>query len=215
MSGLSAYWTPRRFLGRFCRLLLIRLFTMAKLTQEQLLFLKSQHISPSLVFDASGYSKADRTMLMEHAGKPFYFGDALCKKAGHSLRTKSGHCMQCDTSKIAYQLRSTATGFVYLAFSPSTKLVKVGYSKYHPQERAELLRNEAYGNIRDWDVKRVVKFEKDAGRIEFSIHAKLEQYLKPITYKRANGQLIECREIFCCDIELAKKEFDAITTAKK
>jgi hypothetical protein len=187
---------------------------MAKLTQEQLLFLKSQHISPSLVFDASGYSKADRTRLMEQEGKLFYFGDALCKKAGHGLRTKSGHCMQCDTSKIAYQLRSSATGFVYLAFSPSTRFVKVGYSKYHPQERAELLRNEAYGNLRDWDVKRVVRFENDAGRVEFSIHAKFEPYLKPVAYKRANGQMVECREIFNCDLELAKREFDELTAKK-
>lgn len=184
---------------------------MAKLTQDQLLFLKSQHISPSLVFDASGYSKADRTAIMEREGKLFYFGDALCQLAGHSLRTKAGHCMQCGTAKIAFQLRSSATGFVYLAFSPSTKLVKVGYSKYHPQERAELLRNEAYGNLRDWDVKRVVRFEKNAGRIEFSIHAKLEPYLKPVIYKRGNGQLIECREIFCCALELAEKEFDSLT----
>lgn len=187
---------------------------MAKLTQEQLLFLKSQHISPSLVFDASGYSRADRALIMEREGKLFYFGDALCKKAGHSLRTKSGHCIQCNTSNIAYQLRSSATGFVYLAFSPSTKFVKVGYSKHHPQERAEFLRNEAYGNLRDWDVKRVVRFEKNAGRVEFSIHAKLEPYLRPVVYKRANGQIVECREIFCCDLELAKREFDAITTKK-
>ena len=187
---------------------------MAKLIQEQLLFLKSQHVSPSLVFDASGYSKADRTTLMEREGKLFYFGDALCKRAGHSLRTKSGHCIQCDTSKIAFQLRSSATGFVYLAFSPSTKLVKVGFSKYHPQERAELLRNGAYGNLRDWDVKRVVRFEKDAGRIEFSIHAKLEPYLRPVTYKRASGQMVECREIFSCGLDLAKNEFDALTAKK-
>ena len=185
---------------------------MAKLTTEQILFLKTQRISPSLLFDASGYTKSQRIAVMEAEGKLFYFGDALCKSAGHSLRTKAGHCIQCDTSKIAFQLRSSATGYVYLAYSPSTKYVKVGYSKYHPQERAELLRNEAYGNIRDWDVKRVVKFERDAGRMEFSIHARLEPYLKPISCKRKNGEVIECREIFCCELDVAKHTFDELTS---
>lgn len=187
---------------------------MAKLTQEQIAFLKLQHISLSLVLDASGLSSKDRITVMEQDGKIFYFGGALCKKAGHSLRTKSGHCIQCDTSKIAFQLRSSAKGFVYLAFSPSTKLVKVGYSKYHPQERAEMLRNEAYGNIRDWDVKRVVKFDKDAGRVEFFVHARFEAYIKPIVYKRLNGQVTECREIFSCDLGWALREFDFIVAEK-
>lgn len=184
---------------------------MAKLTSEQIFFLKSQHISPSLVFDASGYSKAARTSIMEEQEKLFYFGDALCKLAGHSLRTKSGHCIQCDTSKIAFQLRSSATGYVYLAYSPSTNNIKVGYSKYHPQERAGLLRNEAYGKIKDWDVKKLTKFEKDAGRIEFAIHAKLEPYLKSISYTRGNGEIVECREIFSCNLDVAKNVFDEIT----
>src|SRR5690606_552486 len=104
---------------------------------------------------------------------------AICQRGGHSLRTKSGHCIQCRTSNIAYQLRSSANGYVYLAYSASTNYVKVGYSKYHPQERAEFLRNGAYGNIKDWDVKKVVKFERNAGQIEFAVHSKLEPYLKP------------------------------------
>lgn len=188
---------------------------MAKLTADQIFFLKLQHISPSLIFDASGYSKSERTSMMETQEKLFYFGDATCKRAGHSLRAKAGHCIQCDTSKIAYQLRSSAAGYVYLAFSPSTKYVKVGFSKHHPQDRAEILRKEAYGNIRDWDAKKVMKFEKDTGRIEFSIHSKLEPYLKSITYTRGNGEITECREIFSCNLELAKNIFDEITLRKK
>lgn len=183
---------------------------MAKLSADQIFFLKSQNISPSLVFDASGYSKAERTAIMKEQEKLFYFGDAVCKRAGHSLRTKAGHCIQCDTSTIAYQLRSSAKGYVYLAYSPSTKYVKVGFSKHHPQDRAEILRNEAYGKIRDWDAKKVVMLEKDAGRMEFAIHAKLEPYLKTITYNRSNGEVIECREIFNCDLDVAKKIFDEI-----
>lgn len=48
---------------------------MAKLTQEQIAF-QLQHISLSLVLDASGLSSKDRITVMEQDGKIFYFGGA-------------------------------------------------------------------------------------------------------------------------------------------
>lgn len=185
---------------------------MAKLTAEQIIFLKSQNVSPSLLYDASGLSKQERIAMMDRLEKLFYYGGAPCKAGGHTLRTKAGHCIQCDTSKIAFQLRSSAAGYVYLAWSPSTKYIKIGYSKFHPQERAEILRNEAYGKIRDWDVKQVVRLERNAGRTEFSIHAKLEPHIEPITYEKEKGVYVECREIFNCDLAHAKAVFNELTT---
>lgn len=182
---------------------------MARLTQDQLLFLKAQNISPSQLFDASGLTVDERKRQMKLLDKPFYYGGAKCSAAGHTLRARSGHCIQCDTAKIAYQLRNSAAGYVYLAYSPGTRYIKVGYSAHHPQERADFLRNTGYGNIRDWDVKRVEKLNNNAGKTEFAVHAALEKHLKPIIYVR-NGSEVECREIFACDLEEARRTFDMV-----
>jgi hypothetical protein len=185
---------------------------MASLSKEQIAFLKSQGIAPAQVFDASmTKSKVDRESKMEALELSLYFGGAACSKAGHTLRTKAGHCIQCDTSKIAYQLRHSASGYVYLAYSKSKSLAKVGFTKNHPQDRVEMLRREQYANAADWDLKKSIRYEKDAGRKEFAIHSLLEEHLKPISYEKYKGQMVECKEVFTCDLLLATKAFDQAT----
>jgi hypothetical protein len=178
----------------------------------QIAFIKSQKLSTSMFFDGTGLSKLKRNEEMERQGKFFYFGGSPCKKGGHSLRAKSVHCIECDTSQITYQLRNYAKGFVYLAYSPTTKLIKIGYSNTHPQDRGNFLRKEAYGNIQDWDIKKIAFVEKDAGKTEFSIHSKLEEYQKPIKYEKNKGQYVECREIFKCELAHALIVFESIVT---
>ena len=188
---------------------------MAFLTKEQESFLRSQSISSSMLFDASGLSQAEREKRMSELKKYFFYGGAPCKKGGHTLRTKKGHCIQCDTSKIAYQLRSSAKGYVYLAYSQQTKLIKVGFSESDPDARELNINKEAYGNISDWEIHTRIKLEKDAGRREFEIHALLARYLKPISYiKNINAPAVECREIFECELSHAKKIFDSVVHQK-
>lgn len=184
---------------------------MATLTQDQISFLESHGIAPSQVFDASRCrSAAERERRMEEQELHFYFGGALCAKAGHSLRSKKGFCIQCDTAKIAYQRRSTASGYIYLAHSATTGLIKIGFTKHHPQERAALLRDQRYANAADWDVKRLAKFDRDAGRKEFAIHAALASHQKTITYEKTAGEYVDCREVFSCDLETAISAFDQV-----
>lgn len=180
---------------------------MAQLTKEQLAFLKAQKVSPSWLFDASGLSQRSRKEAMDALEKYFYYGGASCAKAGHTLRSKAGHCIQCDTSIIAFQLRNSAAGFVYLAHSKSKQFSKVGFSKHHPQDRKDFLNKEAYGNITDWDIKRIVAMTKDAGKKEFEIHSSLAKYQKAITYEKTRGVFVECREIFACDYQIALEIF--------
>lgn len=184
---------------------------MSKLTAEQVAFLKSQGISLSLVVDAGHSSKSAREAFMKESGHKFYYGGAPCKAAGHTLRSKAGHCIQCDTSKIAYQLRSSATGYVYLAHSERNGFIKVGFSEVDPDGRVTWLQSSAYGGVNDWDIKRSVKILKDAGKCEFEIHAALEKWRKPIVYQK-NGEAVECREIFACPLAEAEKQFLAITS---
>lgn len=185
---------------------------MSKLTSEQLAFLKSQGISLSLAVDAGHLSKSAREAFMKESGHKFYYGGAPCKAAGHTLRSKAGHCIQCDTSKIAYQLRSSAAGYVYLAHSEQNGFVKVGFSEVDPYRRITWLQTSAYGDVNDWEIKRSIKIEKDAGKCEFEIHAALEKWRKPIVYLK-NGQVVECREIFSCSLAEAEKNFVAISRA--
>lgn len=183
---------------------------MSKITSEQLSFLKSQGISLSLVVDAGNLSKSAREKFMNESGHKFYYGGAACKAAGHTLRSKAGHCIQCDTSNIAYQLRSSAAGYVYLAHSPRNGFVKIGFSEIDPYSRVIWLQSSAYGDVNDWNIKRSVKILKDAGKCEFEIHAALEKWRKPIVYKK-NGEAVECREIFSCQLSEAEKQFLVIT----
>lgn len=183
---------------------------MATLTIEQLSFLKSQGISLSLVIDAGHLTKSAREALMKESGHHFYYGGTPCKAAGHSLRTKAGHCIQCDTSKIAYQLRSSAAGYVYLAHSERNGYIKVGFSEIDPYNRITWLQSSSYGNVNDWEIKRSVRIQKNAGKCEFEIHAALEKWRKPVVYLK-NGSTVECREIFYCTLAEAENIFLIIT----
>ena len=180
---------------------------MARLSEDQVRFLHDQGISLSQVFDGSGLRRADRISKMDALGTPFYYGGAACQAAGHTLRTKPGHCIQCGTSKIAYQLRHSASGHVYLAYSDSQQCAKVGYSQAYPDERVAFLRRENYGTASDWELKDTAHLERHAGQLEFAIHALLEQYRKPVTYEKYPGVFVECREIFSCLPHVAMAAF--------
>lgn len=185
----------------------ITFLAMATLSNDQLLFLRGQGISLSQVFDGSGLSTKERVAKMDALGTPFYYGGAACKAGGHTLRTKPGHCIQCDTAKIAYQLRHSASGYVYIAYSHARQYAKVGYSHAHPDDRVAFLRREMYGTASDWQLRKTALLEKAAGQREFAIHARLEQYRKPVVYEKYPGILVECREIFACSLEVATMAF--------
>ena len=143
---------------------------MAKLSVEQVQFFRGQGISLSNVFDGSGLSAKERIAKMSALGTPFYYyGGAACLAAGHTLRSKPGHCIQCDTSKIAYQLRHAASGHVYLAYSDSRQYAKVGFSQVHPEERIVFLRREMYGATSDWKLQTTRLLERRAGEQEVTI----------------------------------------------
>lgn len=185
---------------------------MSKLTEDQRRFLRHQGISLSLVFDGSGLSKADRTSMMDELDKKFYYGGSPCAAAGHTLRSKAGHCIQCDTSKIAFQLRSSQSGYLYLAYSSRRQCAKVGITSVGPRERVAVLASSGYGNCVDWKLIESVYLESKAGATEFQIHASLEPFQTGILYEKQPGIEVECREVFFCDIDLALSAFrDAVS----
>lgn len=173
---------------------------MAELTPDQLAFLRSQAIPLSLLFDASGMRKPDYQAAMKEAGKSFAYGVTACARGGHTLRTRAGHCIQCNTANIAYALRHEAPAYVYIAGSFQGRLLKIGSSGDLPVRR-DLLNSYRYGGQRDWQML-AWAHTSSAGRVEFRAHDRLARFRVSGEYFQG-GKRRRCYELFRCDFSHA------------
>ena len=133
------------------------------LTPGELAFLKSQNLTADDVYDGRYQSAARWKAGVRVAGLALVLG-AACSRGGHRLRTRSGHCAQCDTRNIAYQDRHHSPGYVYIAGSLSAKLLKIGIA-VDVEQRKRNLRHQAYGGIHDWEMLFYAKVE-NRGKVE-------------------------------------------------
>jgi hypothetical protein len=118
-------------------------------TAAEIAFLEKYGLSASNVYDGRGQSKAKREAAAKEGGFDLILS-AGCTNGGHRLKTRSGHCAQCDTSKLARQTRYNTPGSVYIAGSLQTKLLKIG-STDDVEQRARTLQYErGYGAAPDW-----------------------------------------------------------------
>lgn len=175
---------------------------MAALKKSQLGFLSHHGISLSRVFDASYLSRSEYQRAMKALGMVVACGVSPCKRGGHTLRTRAGHCAQCNTAVLEFQLRNDAAGHVYVAYSAATKLVKVGTSG-SPDNRMASLNKFRYGGASDWRVHESVWCER-SGQVEFSIHKTLARYRVLRHYNISSG-ISECYELFSCAKSVAVK----------
>lgn len=122
---------------------------LVELTTAELAFLEKYGLSASNVYDGRGQSKAKREAAAKQGGFDLILA-AGCTNGGHRLKTRPGHCAQCDTSKLARQTRYNTPGSVYIAGSLQTKLLKIG-STDDVEQRARTLQYErGYGAAPDW-----------------------------------------------------------------
>ena len=147
---------------------------MAKLSRHQARFVNEQAIPLSRVFDATGMSQAAYRAAMAELDMIVAIGVSPCRKAGHTLRTRAGHCAQCNTHALAFLRRHDDPGEIYVAHSPQTSLVKVGTSK-NPIARISTLNSFGYGGATDWRVYYRHGCAK-AGRVEFIAQSKLNAH---------------------------------------
>src|SRR5450759_2787334 len=96
-----------------------------QLTQSELTFLASQGLGPDAVYDARGLPQYYWMKDIESENRTVALG-SRCRKAAHRLRSRRGHCVQCDTKKLAFQARFSADQHVYIAGSRSAGLIKIG-----------------------------------------------------------------------------------------
>jgi len=185
---------------------------MSELSATQRRFLNEQRIPLSQVFDATGLSKAQRLPAMESLDKLFFYGGSPCKAEGHTLRSKAGHCIQCDTSRIAFQNRNSQSGYVYIAYSNHGVCAKVGVTCIGPKERVQFLATSGYANCSDWRLIKSVYFPNKAGAIEFKIHALLEEFQRRVVYDKQCGIEVECREVFFTELNIAMGAYDKVVS---
>jgi len=163
------------------------------LTDDELAFLKAQELNPKDVFDWRGIPSRLRRAAIAQAGAELALG-ATCKN-GHRLRTRSGHCVQCDTSKLAYQKRHRKNGYVYVAHSGSLQGVKVGFST-DDSAREGKINFDAYGGASDWNVVFRIR-AAEGGRLEQETHVLLSRYRRDVEYNK-DGSRQQARETFDC-----------------
>jgi hypothetical protein len=172
---------------------------MAKLSKDDARFLEAHGIPLAAVFDASGMRTRDWKAAMREQGKLIAYG-VTCLR-GHSLKTRSGNCVRCNTANFAYALRSERAGYVYIARSANLKLIKVGFSN-DPDNRVYIANLEGYGGAKDWTIRTWIMSDR-AGRIELDVHVALKSYNSPRFWIR-NWEEIEAREIYDCTLKIAQ-----------
>ncbi|TMJ03418.1 MAG: GIY-YIG nuclease family protein [Alphaproteobacteria bacterium] len=174
---------------------------MSGFTDEIRSFLCSQRIPDDWVCDASMVGPRRYKRKMEAEGKLFAIVREPCYN-GHYIRSHKGHCMQCDTSRIAYVLRHYKEAYVYIAGSRSQRLLKIGWSET-PYDRAEHLNSIGYGAISDWELLYYGSYP-EAGKVELSSHSRLSWHMTPRGWFR-EGVPQDAREIFKCSYTEARE----------
>ena len=155
------------------------------LTRDEIAFLQSQNLAAADVYDGRGQSASAWKIGVRAAGLTVVL-DTPCKNGGHRLRTRSGHCAQCDTSNLSYQKRHHSPGYVYIAGSRSAKLLKIG-TAIDIEQRTRNLRNQAYGGIRDWVMLFTAKVE-NGGKTEGEAIRRLTAFRVLRTYDKDGSQ---------------------------
>lgn len=175
---------------------------MSDLSSEQIYFLYTQGIPISKAFNAENLGKNEYNKIMEEDDMMVAYNVTPCKSKGHTLRTKYGHCVQCNTQSIAFISRYSQEGVVYLAYSSKLSLCKVGTCK-DINNRLRTLNSHGYGGANDWIIFDSFPTE-NAARIELNIQNAVEAYKCDVFYKRT-GKTIKCQEIYKCQPEVLLK----------
>lgn len=160
-------------------------------------FLKAHNVKPEQIFNANGVSKAEYRVLMKKNGQIVAFNTSACKAGGHKLRTRSGHCVMCNSAPLGFQKRNDLAGYVYIAGSISGQLIKIGFSNDY-ETRENYLNYQKYGGYDDWKIIFILH-GANAGNLELQLHSKLRNYATSREYFHDNHYQ-EGTELFLCSI---------------
>jgi len=182
------------------------------LTAEEKAFIKTQGLDFSDFFDARGMGGPKKYHdLAKSKGCRFVISN-YCNE-GHRLKTRSGHCIMCDTSDIAFQTRNSNDGTIYVAYSGALCKVGVIDSKYKPSniERREYQINSegGYGGRTEWKMFKKWPVNHNLGKVEDEAHKLLAKYkVEDKTYKYSN-EIRKADELYRCTLQ------DAVDAVRK
>ena len=186
-----------------------------KFTRADLDALARNGLGPDDVFDARGITTdwQTRTAYAKDAGFECLVGPDRCQKCGNTVRTRSGsgQCLVCNPAALSFQRRHRKPGWVYIARSPSTRLIKVGYmAKLGARDHIDLLNEQRYGETSDWRL--CVERQVDhGGRIKKLVHRCLFMKRAPSRKYWKDGHWMECDELFRCTIKEATEALKKVT----
>jgi hypothetical protein len=176
------------------------------LNQREYLFLQREGIHPRWVADCSYfYTLRDCRDWMETTSTCLAVGFRRCPKR-HRLMNKRGKCVQCDAALLGWTRRWIRHGFVYLAESPSTSLIKLG-SCQDLGERSATLNDHTWAGASDWRMRHSF-YTIAAEMFENAVGNRLSKFRCETTYWRYNRETTT-REVFECSYQTAKRHFDA------
>lgn len=180
------------------------------LTEDELRFLQRHGYAPKDVFDARPWSQAYWMEQIKTEGKWIALGSP-CRKVGHRLRSRKGHCVQCDPKKLAFVERHNAEQWVYIARSSSAGLIKIGTCN-DTSQRERQLGAERYGGAWDW---RIVfqRWTKNAGLVEGRAQRVLQRYAVHRPYVK-DGTPQTAIELLKCSTEVAEEVLDRLLNSQ-
>ncbi len=177
------------------------------LTKEEKEFIKQHGLALSEIYDARGKTVTEYHDEAKACGCLWVINSC---RMGHRLKTRSGHCIQCDHKRIVFQRRYSETGVLYIAVAGEH--CKVGMVEnnfndvndaiYH--RTATLNMDDGYGNISGWKIVRFWEV-KNAGRIESEVHQLLAKYKEDDVLYWYSGELRTANELFKCSQRTAEK----------
>jgi hypothetical protein len=172
------------------------------MTTDEKNFITQQGLPDELLIDAKGQSIKQIEETMKSLGKVFAYNSTPCDQFGHTIRTRAGHCVRCDTARIAFILRHLSFGTVYIAGSINGQLIKIGTTS-SKLIRAESLNRTKYGNQDDWEI--LFSFRcLNSGAIEFETHKVLKPFLATNIKYQHEGRNQKSNELFRCSYKRAK-----------
>jgi predicted GIY-YIG superfamily endonuclease len=181
---------------------------MTELTSEQKEFLILYGIKSNEIIDASGLRREEYSAIMKANNIKVAYGVTPCAKNNHSLRNRSGNCLQCYPASIGYEKNHNRGGFVYIAQSKVGKIIKIGTTE-NILARTKTLNEQRYGTQSDWYIPVAREVAKNCGQIEKAMHAELKKYYVFGNYFK-DGKKQSTYELFKYPIGKAKKLLDQI-----
>jgi len=175
---------------------------MSKLTKSQIKFLEQHGVGIDQTFDAKGLKRSEYRTQMKAKGKIIAYNVTPCKK-GHTLRSTSGQCRQCNPSGFGFRKTYLDGGFVYIAGTKKGRLIKVGFTK-KVEIRAESLNRTKYANFSDWKILFSASCI-NAGKLESEIKKELSQYAYIENYDH-NSKKTKADELYKCSYSKAKEK---------